>query len=191
MGCHALLQKIFPTQGSNPCLLHLQHWQADSSMLSHWGRPKEPHSPRNIFGIGECPQHFVTVSPIRHFINNCLPLLNPELRAGEIGFKTVKAPNLLKKEMCLQFIRNTSNIIAPAWSLTGAGRREDHACGWGSLEPMWVGMFVPRQPPNPSGPLSFRMNPTEEFSNNCVSLDKQHPFHSCMNPNLTQITSSK
>ena len=22
MGCHALLQGIFPTQGSNPCLLH-------------------------------------------------------------------------------------------------------------------------------------------------------------------------
>ena len=27
MGCHFLLQGIFPTQGSNPCLLH---WQADS-----------------------------------------------------------------------------------------------------------------------------------------------------------------
>ena len=25
-GCHALLQ-IFPTQGSNPCLLYLLHWQ--------------------------------------------------------------------------------------------------------------------------------------------------------------------
>ena len=28
MGCHALLQGIFPTQGSNPCLLCLLHWQA-------------------------------------------------------------------------------------------------------------------------------------------------------------------
>ena len=94
-----------------------------------------------------------------------------------MGFKTVKGPNLLKKETCLQFIRSTLDTTAAAWSLTGAGRREDHACGWGSLEPLWVGMFVPRQPPNPSGPLSFRMNPTEEFSNNCVSLDKQHPYH--------------
>ena len=27
MGCHFLLQGIFPTQGENPCLLH---WQVDS-----------------------------------------------------------------------------------------------------------------------------------------------------------------
>ena len=26
-GCHFLLQGIFPTQGSNPCLLCLLHWQ--------------------------------------------------------------------------------------------------------------------------------------------------------------------
>ena len=28
MGCHVLLQGFFPTQGLNPCLLHLLHWQA-------------------------------------------------------------------------------------------------------------------------------------------------------------------
>ena len=30
MGCHFLLQGIFPTQGLNPCLLCLLHWQAGS-----------------------------------------------------------------------------------------------------------------------------------------------------------------
>ena len=35
VGCHALLQGIFPTQGSNLCLLH---WQADSSLLSQLSR---------------------------------------------------------------------------------------------------------------------------------------------------------
>ena len=30
VGCHALLQGVFPTQRSNPCLLHLLHWQAGS-----------------------------------------------------------------------------------------------------------------------------------------------------------------
>ena len=30
VGCHFLLQGIFQTQGSNPCLLHLMHWQVDS-----------------------------------------------------------------------------------------------------------------------------------------------------------------
>ena len=34
MGCHFLLQGIFPTQGSNLCLLH---WQVDSLPLSHLG----------------------------------------------------------------------------------------------------------------------------------------------------------
>ena len=27
VGCHFLLQWIFPTQGLNPCLLRLRHWQ--------------------------------------------------------------------------------------------------------------------------------------------------------------------
>ena len=31
--CHALLQGIFPTQGQNPCLLSLLHWQAGSLPL--------------------------------------------------------------------------------------------------------------------------------------------------------------
>ena len=36
LGCHFLLQGIFPTQGSNPRLLH---WQADSITLSHLSSP--------------------------------------------------------------------------------------------------------------------------------------------------------
>ena len=35
VGCHALLQANFPTQGLNLCLLCLLHWQAGSSPLSH------------------------------------------------------------------------------------------------------------------------------------------------------------
>ena len=34
VGCHFFLPRIFPTQGSNPCLLH---WQADSLPLIHQG----------------------------------------------------------------------------------------------------------------------------------------------------------
>ena len=30
VGCHFLLHGIFPTQGSNPHLLHLLHWQANT-----------------------------------------------------------------------------------------------------------------------------------------------------------------
>ena len=39
VGCHTLLQGIFPTQGSNLSLLWLLHWQADSLPLSHLGSP--------------------------------------------------------------------------------------------------------------------------------------------------------
>ena len=35
VGCHFLLQGIFPTQGLNFHLLHLPHWQGDSLPLSH------------------------------------------------------------------------------------------------------------------------------------------------------------
>ena len=37
MGSHSLLQGVFPTQGSNPCLLH---WQADSFTTEPPGKPK-------------------------------------------------------------------------------------------------------------------------------------------------------
>ena len=39
-GCHSLLQGIFLTQGSNPHLLHLQHWQADSLPQVPPGKPQ-------------------------------------------------------------------------------------------------------------------------------------------------------
>ena len=38
VGCHALLQGIFPTQGSNPCLLCLLHWQEGSLPLAPPGK---------------------------------------------------------------------------------------------------------------------------------------------------------
>ena len=39
VGCHALLQGIFPTHGSNPRLLGLLHWQAGSLPLV---QPEKP-----------------------------------------------------------------------------------------------------------------------------------------------------
>ena len=37
-GCHALLQGIFPTQESDPCLLCLLRWQAGSLPLAPPGK---------------------------------------------------------------------------------------------------------------------------------------------------------
>ena len=39
IGCHTLLQGIFPNQGSNPRLLCLLHWQAGSLPLAPPGKP--------------------------------------------------------------------------------------------------------------------------------------------------------
>ena len=57
VGCHFFLQSIFPTQGSNP---HLLHWQADSLPLSHLGSPyKSNNITQNTFGISLFPyKHF-------------------------------------------------------------------------------------------------------------------------------------
>ena len=38
VGCHFFIQGIFPTQGSNPCLLCLLNWQVDSLPLAPSGK---------------------------------------------------------------------------------------------------------------------------------------------------------
>ena len=49
MGCHALLQRLFPTQGSNPCLLRLLHGRwilyrwATGEALHETGIPGQSH----------------------------------------------------------------------------------------------------------------------------------------------------
>ena len=44
VGCHGLLQGIFLTQGLNPCLLCLLHWQVGSLPLEPPGKPLKEHS---------------------------------------------------------------------------------------------------------------------------------------------------
>ena len=41
VGCYALLQRIFLTQGSNLNFLNPLHWQADSLSLAPPGKPNE------------------------------------------------------------------------------------------------------------------------------------------------------
>ena len=65
VGCHFLLQGIFPTQGSNPNLLCLLHWQVDSLPLSHLGSP----FPRTENSLN-CPRTSLVVQWLRI----CLPI---------------------------------------------------------------------------------------------------------------------
>ena len=56
VGCHALLQGIFLTQGSNTCLLGLMHWQTGSLPLAPPGKPPLPVEHCFRFGGRECLQ---------------------------------------------------------------------------------------------------------------------------------------
>ena len=52
VGCHFLLQGIFPTQGLNLRLLWLLRWQADSLPPSHL---RSPHLPLSVYKRIDCP----------------------------------------------------------------------------------------------------------------------------------------
>ena len=57
VGCHALFQGIFPTQGLNTCLLCLLHWQESSLPQCHLGRLTEniKNPPRSYLFSQEWP----------------------------------------------------------------------------------------------------------------------------------------
>ena len=62
MGCHFLLQGIFPIEGLNPRLLYLLHWQVGSLPLAPRGKPSLylMKISQNSFKSAECTEMFVT-----------------------------------------------------------------------------------------------------------------------------------
>ena len=74
MSCHFLLQGIFPTQGSNVCLLCPLHWQVDSLPLSHLGSPKVGGREHKQVEPGEQQ---------RQYLPSCLPAAAGELAGPE------------------------------------------------------------------------------------------------------------
>jgi len=72
VGCHFLLQGIFMTQGLNPHLLQLMHWQVNSLPLCHlyWEKKKKE----------QCFEG-VACTPCLHFLT-ILSFLNPLLTAA-------------------------------------------------------------------------------------------------------------
>ena len=57
MGCHFLLQEIFPTQGLNLQLLHFLHWQVGSLPLVPPGKPSS---------ISLCNINFLMVQRVKN-----------------------------------------------------------------------------------------------------------------------------
>ena len=62
MGCHFLVQRIFPIQGSNLCLLH---WQADSFSTESPRKPQRMEC-ACVLSCFSCVQLFVTQWTIAH-----------------------------------------------------------------------------------------------------------------------------
>ena len=98
VGCHFLLQGIFPGQGSNPCLLH---WQVDSLPLSHQGSPPAVALCPLVAApgmVGLCP--LITPAALHlHPSASHLPIpgatcqgLNPLRLAGSSGSKQLEVP---------------------------------------------------------------------------------------------------
>ena len=82
VGCHAFFQGIILTQGLNPSLLHLLHWQAGSLPLASttWEAPTPPRNIKKHFtlklcwlGTRLCPKAF-------HVCINMLNLCNDSVR---------------------------------------------------------------------------------------------------------------
>ena len=74
VGCHFLLQGIFPTQGSNPCLLRFWCWQADSSPLSRPGSARLFHRPQRFYHrVCEPPTEIHKSDPLCCLNNKQLP----------------------------------------------------------------------------------------------------------------------
>ena len=61
VGCRALLQGILPTQGSNPCLFYLLHWQAGSLTLEPPGKPNEANKSQNFNPKRFYPRYDITI----------------------------------------------------------------------------------------------------------------------------------
>ena len=54
VSCHFLFQEIFPTQGSNPCLFCLLHWQVGSLPLAPPGKPGTCSSVQSLSRVRLC-----------------------------------------------------------------------------------------------------------------------------------------
>ena len=77
VGCHALLQGIFLTQGSNPCLLSLLHCQVGSLPLA-------PPGKKALIGITECKSSFLLYNWASQVV---LVVKNLPAKAGDVRDK--------------------------------------------------------------------------------------------------------
>ena len=139
MGYHALLQGIFLTQGSNPCLLSCLHWQAGSLPTAPPGKPciysvqfscsvvSDSLRPRDCSTPGLPVHHqlrgllklmsIVSVMPSNHLIL-CHPLLLlpsifPSIRvSSSVSFLHIKWPKYWSLSFNIGYSNEYSGLIS-------------------------------------------------------------------------------
>ena len=96
VGCHFLVQGIFPTQGSNQCLLH---WLVDSLLLSHLGDLKRLLTSlfsNYIYCEAEFPSHLATKAIYCNRLNTKAGM---RIRMNQYEYQQIK---LKQKFLCPQ-----------------------------------------------------------------------------------------
>ena len=98
-----LLQGIFPTQGSNRCLLSLLHWQADSLLLGPRGKPSTQHRECLLqphLGVLQVSSPRI-VHTLLHSFSRCLKLNIPSISLCFVLFCLFLTVTLTAKDYCI------------------------------------------------------------------------------------------
>ena len=149
MGCHFPLQRLCPTQGSNPHHLCLLHWQADSLSLCHLGSPE---SQRQWF-VCVCESHSVMFDSSTPQTEACQISLSMEFSRQEywsgLPFpspRDLPNPGIKPRSPTLQADSLPSEppgkpaVVCNQLQNSTAGRDPTSCClglGWSSGNPPW------------------------------------------------------
>ena len=103
MGCNFLLQGIFPTQGSNPCLLH---WQAGSLPLSHQRSPPKNYLMQHASPSGKTLSSVQFISVAQSCPTLCSPMYTRLLCPSSTGETLVPPKEATEKYHRTTFLIN-------------------------------------------------------------------------------------
>ena len=124
VGCHSLLQEIFPSQGLNPRLLH---WQVDSSPRSHQGRLTTFVGRREKIYVWRNLWHAGTRSHSwRVDVSSRLSCLSPEtvLFLAHCPLLPHSCGSTLGAEAMPMLTRDERNSMHPHWDVMWCGTSE-------------------------------------------------------------------
>ena len=107
VGCHFFPQGIFPTQGSNPCLLH---WQEGSLPLSHQGIPACKVAPYKLSIVSIILKPGVQLVAEQSLFTDCRSFLPPPSQQPQLLVPSVWL--LPYRPMALSFVFEKDFLIS-------------------------------------------------------------------------------